>query len=942
MNRAKLAINLTALDEAECEKLLAEYSRFADVELAWTLKNLCFESWTNNPARALGAASALKILAKTQLIEEISAIAAWTGGIAALINGRMNEAIVCLDEARQKFVEIGQENNAAATDVSKLYALTMLGRYDEALACGIEARRAFIAAEDFPAAGRIEHNLGNLLRRCDRYDEAETFLRVARERFIAAADHEKLAQIENSLAYVLSFRHKFREAEQLYREALAHSEKAELTVTQAEIESGLGYLALFRGRFDVALEYLEKSRRKFAALEMPHESTVAEQEMADAYLELNLAPEAAAIYERITPLLEKLEMPAERARALAFHGRARLLLGQTDEARQLLGEARRVFAECHSESGASMTAVIEAQAHLAAGDFQNALDSAAQAEISLKKIGIHGKRLQAGFLRGETLRRLMRFAEAQRVLLETLRETEKHSVPQIALHCLNSLGLIAAAEKNTAEAEDFFKQSIELIEKMRAPLPSEDFRTSFFADKLQPFGELALLCLADENECRAGEAFEYLEKARSRSLFEIFGGAAGRFQPNNDFEAEKSARLDELREELNWFYNLINRPNAAPNRDAAQIKFLQEEISSRENELVEITRQLNFYGSFNQKYEQLNIENLQKKLGSETVLIEYAVLNGEILAFIINEKNIEAVRRVSTEREIVELSRKLRFQMESLRHGSRRIRSHLDVLTERTKVYLGKLYDALLRPLESKIEGRRLIIAPHRSLHYIPFHALFDGEKYLVQRREISYTPSAGILQKCMEIAPRPLKRALLFGVPDEFTPRVSDEINALAPLFDEARAFVGDAATLTALKENSANADVLHLACHGQFRPDNPLFSSLKLADGWLTVRDVYKLDLNCELVVLSACETGVSAVSPGDELIGLFRGFAAAGVPSLILSLWAVDDEATALLMQTFYRELQTEKTPAAALRESQRQIMREFPHPFFWASFINIGRW
>ena len=101
--------------------------------------------------------------------------------------------------------------------------------------------------------------------------------------------------------------------------------------------------------------------------------------------------------------------------------------------------------------------------------------------------------------------------------------------------------------------------------------------------------------------------------------------------------------------------------------------------------------------------------------------------------------------------------------------------------------------------------------------------------------------------------------------------------------------------------------ADILHLATHGRFRPDNPLFSALRLADGWLTVRDACELDLHgCGLVALSACETGVSQVAPGDELLGMTRGFFASGAASLLVSLWPVDDAATVDLMVEFYRRL------------------------------------
>jgi CHAT domain-containing protein len=133
-----------------------------------------------------------------------------------------------------------------------------------------------------------------------------------------------------------------------------------------------------------------------------------------------------------------------------------------------------------------------------------------------------------------------------------------------------------------------------------------------------------------------------------------------------------------------------------------------------------------------------------------------------------------------------------------------------------------------------------------------------------------------------------------------------------------------------------------VHLACHGQFRPDNPHFSAVRLADGWLTVRDAYSLDLHCELVTLSACESGMSSVTPGDELLGLARGFLSAGAPALLVSLWTADDAATAALMQRFYARLVAGASPATALRVAQCEALRTTPHPYFWAPFILIGRW
>jgi CHAT domain-containing protein len=189
----------------------------------------------------------------------------------------------------------------------------------------------------------------------------------------------------------------------------------------------------------------------------------------------------------------------------------------------------------------------------------------------------------------------------------------------------------------------------------------------------------------------------------------------------------------------------------------------------------------------------------------------------------------------------------------------------------------------------------------------------------------------------------RRLERATLLGFSDQRNPRARDEVLALARLFPETTILLDDQASRASLAEYSQSSHVLHLACHGNFRLDNPLFSSLQLADGWLTVRDVYRLDLtSCDLVTLSACETGVNVLAPGDEWIGLARGFFSAGSPSLLVSQWVVDDEATARLMIDFYSSLRNGAGPAAALRYAQRQLLEEKPHPYFWAPFVTVGRW
>jgi CHAT domain-containing protein len=123
-------------------------------------------------------------------------------------------------------------------------------------------------------------------------------------------------------------------------------------------------------------------------------------------------------------------------------------------------------------------------------------------------------------------------------------------------------------------------------------------------------------------------------------------------------------------------------------------------------------------------------------------------------------------------------------------------------------------------------------------------------------------------------------------------------------------------------------------------FRADNPAFSSVKLADSWLTVNDLAELAHGARLVTLSACESGVTGLSVGDEVLGLTRGLLAAGCSTIVASLWTVSDESTAHLMADFYRHLRAGAEPAAALRSSMLALRPQYDHPYYWAAFAVIG--
>ncbi len=959
MNLKSLAEKLIkSKTESERQRLLENISEADFLKLAQALRDTYYESWTNEPKRVQKAAQALKSLVKLKSTEEIKALSFWVSGIAYLTKGKLDSAINSLNKSAETFQAIGKEYESAQTQVAKLYPLALLGRYDEAVKCGKRALKVFVKFKDEIEAGKIENNIGNIYWRRDLHREAEKYYLSALKRFQKFKEISLLAMTENVLASNYSSLNEFRNAEIFYEKALLHSQESKLYVRQAEIEVNIGKLALFRGKFDQALLFLEKSRRKYEELKMPHQVAVAELEIADIYLELNLIREAFGIYQRVTKSFAELKMQGEEARSRANFGRAAIFLRKFDFARSELSKAAELYFAEQNLVGAAIVKLSEAQLEFTEKNYKLALKLATEAEKLLSKTTNSRHKLTTNWLKAECFINLKKFDAAQKLLKETFADAIRQENGQIAQIAQISLGKLANIENNLKQAERHFKKAIELIETLREPLPAEEFRMAFLANKLAPFENLAKIYLA-ENKFK--EAFLVLEKARSRSLAENLGNT---IKPINNGQNKVSSKLSKelevLREELNWFYSRLNRANES------EIESLQTEAKKREKQIADVMRQIastdeSKFG----KQNFLEFGRLQKQLGKQKALVEFVNFDGELSAFVITDKKIHFVADLAKENEILALLEDLQFQFGSLRYGAKILETFMPELKKRADFYLQKLYEKLIKPLENFIGERDLTIIPVGALHYVPFHALrcqnslrkragsaptgdqpayagcSDSSEYLIERREISYAPSATVWQFLAAKPVRKMEKALLIGFADERIPLVAQEIENLKKIFPKAKSFTGKRATFSAFTQNAAQFDILHLACHGQFRPENPLFSSLHLADGFVTVKDICSQKLHAKLVTLSACETGLNKIFAGDEILGLARGFLSAGVRSLVLSLWTVSDEATTELMKDFYTNLQRGVSISASLQTAQKNFIKRGAHPYFWSPFALIGK-
>ncbi len=931
MRRAELAKNLIDAEAAERSQMLAENTTIADVRLAVAIRDECIAAWSSDPERVQRCVAAVRSLVKVNRDSVVLANADWTIGIGEIVRGRFGSAVAKLERAAIAFENAGDETDAAQTSVAKLLALAMLGQYDDAIATGIDAIPVLTKYGDELAAGKIEMNLSNIVSRRSQHREALEYCSSARTRFKKAKEPKWQAMAENGLANTYAELNDFGRAEQFYALAFATAVAAKMHVTEAEIEASMGNLALFRGRYANALRYLELSRRKFDVLAMPHQTAIADLEIADIYAGLNLSAEAVEIYARISDEFKQLKLRGEEARSRLNYARAAYALGDAATAKKQVEAAMRLFAAERNAPGEAAAMLVEARLELAAGRHEHVHAITAKAGGLLKDAQNPRLPLTVGMLEGEAYLAANDSLRAMRKFESVLGEAKRLQQPDAEQIALGFLGKTAIKSGDASTAIAYFKRSIAIVERLRAPLASEEFSMSFMAARLEPYDQLAQVYLAEN---RIADAFRTIESGRSRALVDALNSKMLISTGSDDLTAE----LAQVREELNSYYKRLDRA------DADEIAELNDAVREREARVAKLTREIDSVATRSigfRRSAKFSVKALQKSLGDGRTLVEFVEIDGLFSAFVLTTSKIKFVRDLASVDEIAMALEDLHFQFGALRYGTAGMERFLGQMKSRADVCLATLYQKLLGSLEKLLNGESLVVVPCGLLHYVPFHALHDGGGYVAERFEVSYAPSSGVWGKLQERSARKIENSLLMGFADERIPLVEGEIDAVRRIVPKAKTLVGDKATFSAFTRNAPGRDLIHLACHGQFRAENPMFSSLHLADGWVTVRDICETRINAELVVLSACETGLNKVFAGDEILGLARGFLTAGAASLVVSLWTVNDAAASRLMQDLYFEMQRGHAPAASLRQAQLNSIAKNEHPYLWSPFVFIGR-
>ena len=840
---------------------------------------------------------------------------------------------------------------AAAVERQLVGLYMRQGRLDEALVVARRARRTLARAGERALLGQLENNVGTIFYyTLVRYRTALAHFDRAAKLFEEIGDEQALAVVDYNRANVLLELDRPHEAVELYERA----ERTQLAAGNLVFATQCSYMLAFAlatlGRYGEALKRYYTARERFLEIGDTRSAAWTAAYLAELHVRLNVIAEASELARTAVDEFSALDNhDAEAARALVTRAQ---ILKRRRQFKESLAEVRRaqeIFDRLGMTVLGADARLSQAELALESGDAGDAAVLAAEAGQTFARVRLGGRRARARIVEAAAARRLGQTGRAVRLARAARTAAERAGDPWIECQAEELLGELELERGRDADGVAGLERAVAGIERLRMRLRPGEMRAAFLGDKLHAYERLIGIYLARGDADSIRRAFRYVEMAKSRALADLMaqnlgGGARTGSRREHRVREQLARRL----EDLNWYRSRIDQHGEKGGQRNTRLDAqLRTELARCEQDLTSLFHRLEVEDLELAQLlaaEPADLEQVSRGLGEDEMVLEFFVGAGRVSAFVVTSDGLAARTAYADLEQVQGHLTSLRFQLEKFGLGSAYARAHAAALRRSVDHHLEALYAALLAPLEAEIRGRRLVVIPHGVLHYVPFHALRRGDgRYVVEEHEVSYAPSATVHRLC---AVRPARRdgdgpLLALGISDAFAPHIAEELESIAECFPESVRLEGARASKSAFLEMAPRSRFLHLATHGHFRQDNPMFSSVRLADGPLSFYDVFDLELDAELVTLSACNTGLNELSSGDELSGLMRGFLYAGAPSLMVSLWAVNDRSTSELMQSFYRHMADGTPKRTALRLAQLEMLERYGHPYYWAPFILMGK-
>lgn len=847
------------------------------------------------------------------------------------------------------------------------------------------------------------NNLCLALQRQGEFPAARTCYGEALELFRRLGDRGNEATVLSNLGGVHWNLGEPEPALELYREALEERRALGDGPGEAVVWNNLGLLYVGLGEAEEALIAFGRALELFRDAESRFGEALALGNLGYAYLGLGELERSLAFLERALPLRRAAGDRRGEAATLRNLGRVWQRLGEPKKARDACREALELSRGLGDRRGEATVLNLLGTAHAALGDLSLAL-SAFHRSIEIQR-ALGDRRQEAEALL--ELGVVRREAGDPELALASLRRAEElYRAVRDPAGEMRALAAAGRAERDRGRPDRAWADAgaaLTLLESVRTRAGEPLQRAAFLGSQRGVY-ELYVDLLMERHgaDPAAGhdlEALEASERARSRALLELVTGprplgerSAGPVDPALGTRLRAAERR--LTGATRRLYEVLGREHGEADTAHAE-RALYEALTGLETVRAEMRRRSPRYASLTGP-RPVRAAAIRALLEPETLLLEYLLGDERSFLWAVDRDSVESFELPG------------RAEIEALARQTHRELTALDLRTGKTsREAASRLASRILGPVAARIaEFRRLAVVADGALHYLPFAALpspsaSDGRPLLADH-EVVHLPSASVLAAARRlegpsrgessVAPPKVLAVLADPVFDASDPRVrsrspaspqADENASAATRAAEGLGLAGlgrlgssgrEAAAIAALVPpgerllavgfEAARSRVVggeleayrivHFATHGLLNPRAPEISGLvltqldadgKAQDGFLSLHDIYGLELRAELVVLSGCRTALGKEIHGEGLVGLTRGFMYAGVPRVVASLWQVQDEATAELMTRFYRAMLSERQrPAGALRAAQLSIRseRRWSDPFYWGAFVLQGEW
>lgn len=646
-----------------------------------------------------------------------------------------------------------------------------------------------------------------------------------------------------------------------------------------------------------------------------------EQREARAYLYLNRLSECEAIVlSRIDKLEGKPELTLNLGGFLYLLAEIYRLSGRWDEARPISARALELLQKREEPSLAWVHVAYRQYALVLShiGKIQEAVEMAQTAVALSEKVGEHTERVDTLLTASQIV---VEVKEREELLAQAL-ELAK-TVPWLRWRVYKEM----AHTTNDAITRQFaLSQAANDLDHVQSSLAAS-FHANYLVEALSLYETLIVDYLnSNEIEC----AWQTVERVKSRALMNSLMAQQEAPSPID------SPLIAELKQLQLHHYELT--------KQIADERVLYESIMPF---LSEVELQIA------KTQERIEIDHLGRRepLGvpppfvpiapTDSNLLGYYVMEDAIHLFLHNGEQFIHQKVDIPLSDLYSLMMAINTNISSVATAPN---TFVPILLRQLQSNLNIVYRLLIEPIQQYLKHSKLVIVPHGVLHQLPFHLLWDGKQYLLQKFELRLVPTARLLDRTGEEPKRSIHHAVISHDWDGQLPNAEREGIEVARILESTRHLHGAEAKKESVLTLLNSRGVLHIAAHGAHRPDHPELSHIQLSDGQLTLMDLFRHTIHKDLVTLSACETGMAVIRAGDDPVGLWRGFLAAGTRSLLVALWQLEDAISEKLMTAYYKKLSQGVTRVCALREVQQEWLTKaegrYLHPFYWGAYQLIG--